>query len=139
MLWFERRWVEGVLASFASADVPGFSPAGRPIDYVGTFLGMREHARPLARLGLRMALWLVMLAPLWLFLRAQLFVSLSREEREDLLQRLLAHRVYAVREAAFLLKLAACLALFADDELRARSRYDGPTEPRVALRKGERT
>ena len=129
MLSFERRWLELILSSFAADGSEGLSVAGGEIDYVGTFRGVLERARFVARLGFRIALWLVALSPLWFAGRVRGFGALSLVQRQRLLGQLLEHRVYAVREAAFALKLAACLALFADDAVRARSGYDrAPTE-----------
>ena len=80
---------------------------------------------------MRLSLWLIAWAPLWLGQAFGSMAALDARQRDVLLARLLEHRVFAVREAVFLLKLAACLALFANDDVRARSRYDGPVrEPR---------
>jgi hypothetical protein len=125
MLTFERRWVDGILSSFAAPDGPGLAPRAGEVDYVATFITMQQRARPLARLGFRAALWLVALAPLWLGLRLRTFTTLPLDVRQALLERLLTHRAHPVREAAFLLKLAASMALFASGALRARSGYDG--------------
>jgi hypothetical protein len=125
MLQFERRWAQLILASFAPEGGPGLAPLPGEVDYVATFESMQLRARPLARVGLRAALWLVALAPLWLLGRFGTCARLSLAERQALLVRLAEHRAHPVREATFMLKLAACLALFASDDLRARSGYDG--------------
>ena len=124
MLAFERRWVRDILSSFAPDGGPELAPSAGTIAYVATYEGMYESARPIARLGFRLALWLVALAPLWSARRLHTLPGLALAERQALLERLLDHRLHAVREAAFLLKLCACLALFANDDLRARSGYD---------------
>ena len=133
MLALERRWVRTILGSFAPEGGPELAPATGDIEYVETFQGLYQGARGIARLGMRVALWLVALSPLWLLRRGVTVTALSLSERQSLLSRLLEHRVYAVRESAFLLKLCACLALFADDDVRARSGYD-PAEPESAQR-----
>lgn len=128
MLEFERRWVHDILSSFAPEAGESLAPPAAQIDYVATFAGMHASARPLARAGFRLALWLVALSPCWLLRRGATMAGLPAAARRTLLARLLEHRVYVVREAAFLMKLAACLALFANDEVRARSGYDGRAE-----------
>lgn len=133
MLAFERRWVHDILSSFAPDGGPELAPRAGSIAYLASYEGMYGSARPIARVGFRLALWLVALAPLWLARRPRTLPRLALAERQALLERLLDHRVYAVREAAFLLKLCACLALFANDDLRARSGYDRPPE-QVPLR-----
>ena len=136
---FEQRWVRIILGSFAPEASPGLSPREGEIDYVATFAGMRASAAPIARLGLRLALWLVALAPLWLTRRPHTLTDCALGVRQALLAQLLDHPSFAVREAALVLKLAACLALFASDAVRARSGYDtvavAPTERLSLLRK----
>lgn len=144
MLWFERRWIDAILGSFAPEGGPGLAPRAGEVDYLGTFIGLYTSARRIARIGFRAGLWLVALAPLWLGRRVRTLPGLPLAERQALLTELLEHRVYAVREAAFLMKLAACLALFASEPLRARSGFDREpqdtaNEPRlVQLSRGAR-
>jgi hypothetical protein len=124
MLWFERRWIDAILGSFAPEGGPGLAPRTGEVDYLGTFVGLYTSARTIARVGFRAGLWLVALAPVWLGRGARTLPALALPERQALLAELLDHRVYAVREAAFLMKLAACLALFANEQVRARSGFD---------------
>lgn len=136
---FEERWVRVILGSFAPEAALGLSPREGEVDYVATFRGMRQSARPVARIGLRLALWLIALSPVWLTGRPRTLTDCALRARQALLARLLDHRAFAVREAALVLKLAACLALFASDAVRARSGYDtvavAPTERLSLLRK----
>jgi hypothetical protein len=107
LLRFERRWLvrvfetilpSGAGLSHGAADVP----MGRFID------DFVRHA-PLATLiGLRAALWLVMLAPLVLR-RGRTFLGLAEPDRVQLLERLRRSDRYVIRESAALLKLVACL------------------------------
>ena len=133
MLAFERRWAHAILSSFAPENGPGLAPRASDIEYVGTFVGLYESARLIARVGIRLGLWVVALAPFWLLGRARTIGRLTLEQRQALLERLLEHRAYPVREAAFLLKLCACLALFANDDVRSRSGYDRPERDLVPL------
>jgi hypothetical protein len=138
MLAFERRWVRDILSSFAPEGGPGLAPRVGEVDYERAFMSLHGSARLIARVGMRIALWLIALAPLWLRGERRTLPALPSEARQALLARLLEHRVYAVREAAFLMKLCACLALFANDAVRARSGYDGSHENLIPLARGRR-
>lgn len=138
MLAFERRWVREILGSFAPVGSAALSPREGDVDYLRAFYDLREQARPIARLGVRLALWLVALAPVWLLGRARTLPRLSLADRQALLARLLEHRVYFVREAAFLLKLTACVALFASEALRAQSGYDRAPRELILLERRPR-
>jgi hypothetical protein len=88
---------------------------------------MRERGTALAAFGLRVAIWMVATAPLWLFGRFALFETLKHAERTELLSRLLAHHNFAVRELTMLLKLTAAMALLGTASVRARAHYDAPS------------
>lgn len=125
-MWaFERRWADVILGSFVVPGAQGLMPEAGEVDYLAGYESMYGAARPLARVGLRAALWLVALSPLWLGLRLRTFATLAPRERNRLLGRLIEHGSYPVRESVFLLKLVACLALFASESVRTRSGYDG--------------
>src|SRR5690349_23160067 len=85
---------------------------------------MLRHATPLAAIGMRAALWMAALAPLWLWGRLSTVSKLANERRSELLRQLLSHRAFAVRELTLLLKLAATMALLGTPSVRARSGYD---------------
>lgn len=70
-------------------------------------------------IGLRAALWLVLLCPLFIIGRPRTFLGLSREERTRVLDRLAASGVYALRELPNLLKMAACLGWGSHPAVRA--------------------
>ncbi len=126
MLAFEERWAVAVLAEFAPAGGPGFSPREGEVDYLGALRGMMRASTRTAALGLRLALWITALAPLWLLGKVQTFRGIARERRTEILQRLLNHRFYIVREMVLVLKMSACFALFRVGSLRERSRYESP-------------
>ena len=125
MFSFERRWVLVILATFAPTEGPGLAPRAGEVDYLHAFETLRTRSTTLAGWGLRGALWLTVLAPWWLGRSLATLPSLPQAARVELLAKLLEHRVFAVREAVFLLKLTACLALLGSDTVRARSGYDG--------------
>lgn len=124
MMAFERRWARHLLAAFAPPEGPGLAPLGGEVDYLAVLNRMRREATPLAALGLRAAIWMAALAPLWLWGKLATVTRLASERRTQLLRELLAHRAFAVRELALLLKLSAAMALLGTPSVRARSGYD---------------
>jgi hypothetical protein len=124
MLGFEDRWAQATLEAYAPYGADGLSPTIGEVDYLGWFETMRVKAPFLAGLGLRLAIWLIALSPMWHLGRARLFASLPILDRAALLDRLLVHRFFAIRELSLLLKIQASMALFATPTVRARSGYD---------------
>lgn len=124
MLAFEERWATAVLAGFAPQDGPGIAPREGEVDYAGAVRRMMRASTRQAAIGLRLALWLTALAPLWLYGRLRTFSGISAERRTQILERMLSHRLYIVREIAFFLKMSACMAMFAARALRERSHFD---------------
>lgn len=135
MTGFERKWAVDLLSAFApdSSFAPNggstgeqkvLAPLPGEVDYLATFDRMRRGATRLAAFGLRAALWIIALAPLWQRGRLQTLSTLSTGARSIELAALLAHRSLIVRELALLLKLTAAMALFASPTVRARSAYD---------------
>lgn len=122
------------MSGFAPVGGPGLAPRAGEVDWdlgVARFL---ERASTKGRLGVRVGLLLVVTAPLWLWGRLRSGASLAAEERARLLDAMLSHRFFFVRELTLLLKLVACMALFRVEDVRARSGYDpAPAEraPRV--------
>lgn len=68
---------------------------------------------------LRFALWVVWLAPLWTFQCPRTFGGLSQDARADLLDRLLHHHAYAVRQSVMYLKLVSCSVLLGSVQVLA--------------------
>src|SRR5205823_5104292 len=73
-----------------------------------------------AALFVRLALWLVYVSPVWMRGRPRSFAALAEEEREGLLEDLLLHRVYVVREAAAILKLFLCMVALGNQQALSR-------------------
>lgn len=132
MTRWEHVWAVEVLAAFApsgggSIEADGqLTPRDGEVDYLHVFRRMHAGSTPLAGLGLRLALWMVALAPFWLLGRFATISNLARAERTELLARLLHHTSFAVRELALLLKLTAAFALLGTPSVRERSGYDKP-------------
>ena len=136
MFGFERRWALSIMEAMApsSGDPPAqpelLTAAPGEADFQHALGRVYGRATPLARISMRLSIWLVTWAPLWVGLGAFSFGSLTLERRQELLERLLDHQLFAVREAAFMLKVCASLAILGAPGVRARSGYDGNTPER---------
>jgi hypothetical protein len=125
MFSFERKWAVLVLSSFAGAN-EGFTVRQDEVDYLAGLQIFLRAGSEKAGLGVRVAIAMAMIAPLWAWGRFCTMRSLSATERSELLAALLKHRFFAVRELCLLLKVIACMAIFRSMSALARSGYDRP-------------
>jgi hypothetical protein len=84
---------------FGAADVP----MGRFVDDLLAESGLEFVA------GLRLCLWMVMLAPIVVLRRLRTFLGVAPSDQAAVLERLRTSDLYVVREAPMLLKTIACL------------------------------
>lgn len=126
-------WAALVLSSFAPVSAGGLVRSDREIDWTAAWERFVSSMNARARLGARVALLIAISAPVWALGRLGSLASLGAEERARLLDRLLAHRLYFVRELVLMLKVCACLAMFRSGEVRARTSYDRPASPKPRL------
>ena len=91
-----------------------------------------------AFLGLRIATWLVALAPLFVLGRLATIRGLARAEREKLVARLASSRIYTIRQLVMILKAVGGMLYAARPAARARIMkprgLTTPAAPLVALR-----
>lgn len=118
---FERRWREALLV----AALPPLAAHARD----GFWERVAEAAPPIARLGVRVAVWALTLSPPLLIGRWRTFGALNDDERDLVLVRAASHRWYPVRQLADLVKLMACFALFRHREVRAPMGVPGGSAP----------
>jgi hypothetical protein len=111
----ELRWARAAL----EAVFPG--PHGiAPLD-IERCLGEMLRAVPLEpALGLRAAIWLVALAPLFAIGRVATIHAIAPEDRERVIVRLASSAIYPVRQLVLLLKTIGALLYAGDDRVRAR-------------------
>jgi hypothetical protein len=128
---FERSWADAMVGSFAPTTGAGLAPALGEVDYVSAFELMCRSTTRLAAFGMRLALWMSVIAPVFVWGRATTALALSSERRAVLLGEMLTHRFMIVRELTVLLKLCASFAIFRVAALRARSHYDDAQLERV--------
>lgn len=130
----ETRWAEAAMGAI----FPGSNDAGmadiRGMDVSG-FLAEVMHGVPFqAALGLRLAIWLVALAPLFVIGRFATIAGLGQGDRERVVASLVAHRSYALRSLVLILKTMGALLWAGDDAVRARMLKPAPKNVLVPLR-----
>jgi hypothetical protein len=115
----EARWAEVIGR--------GFAPQGVVLDGIVDEASIGEGVRDEARsspwyfaIGLRAAILLVWLSPIWRLGRLKTFGGLSSEEQVELLETLLKSRLYPVRLALMLLKLTVCMILVGEERALRR-------------------
>ena len=105
LMKFEHRWAESVFDGMFPANVDPRIPLGaRDADMVGLFEDARAAVPPRVALGLRLALWLVALAPLFTIGKLVTIGALAGADRERVLLALLSSPLYFVRQLTLLLK-----------------------------------
>lgn len=134
MTRFEERWADNVLRAFIEPTSSGLITRDNEVDYLACMRQMRAASTRLAAFGLRIATWIVALAPLWLWGTFATVSGIPSERRTRLLNELLTHRSMIVRELTLLLKLTASMALLGTASVRARSGYDSVTQPKLKKR-----
>jgi hypothetical protein len=120
---FEDDWAQAALgAMFPGSREHGFADIGR-MDVRG-FLAEAMRTLPFkAALGLRLAVWLVALAPVVVLHRFTTIRGLGPLDRERVLAALAASRTYAVRSLAMVLKTLGAMLYAGDDSIRARLHF----------------
>jgi hypothetical protein len=130
----ETTWAEAAMGAI----FPGSHDAGladiRAMDLRG-FLSQVMATVPFqAALGLRLAVWIVALAPLFVLGRFTTLLGLDQADREELIARLLANRAYAIRSLVMILKTIGALLYAGDDAVRARMNAPAAQPQLVSLR-----
>ena len=130
---FEDRWAQASLAvMFPGSSDQGFADI-RAMDVHGYLVEVMRAFPFRVALGLRVAVWLVALAPLFVCRKLATIASLAASERERVVETLLASRAYSVRSLVMLLKTFGALLYAGDEQIRARLR-PAPGRASVPLR-----
>lgn len=109
---FEQHWAATIARAFIPLRV--LSGATDRLE-AGARIAADDTDSPWhAALLLHACLWLVWFAPLWRTGRPRTFGGLAEAERETLLDALLIHRSYPIRQMTLYLKLVSCTALLGD-------------------------
>jgi hypothetical protein len=122
----EDRWAEAAMGAIFPGSAEGGLRDIRAMDLC-PFLHQLMRSVPFqAALGLRMAVWLVALAPLFVVGRFATIVGLAVADRERVVARLFASRSYVVRSLVLILKTMGALLYAGDGAVRARMRVPAP-------------
>jgi hypothetical protein len=116
---FERRWRDALCAAAIPAHPPAV-PGYAAIETDAFWDRFAATAAPTFQLGLRAAVWVLTAAPL-ARRRPATFARLPGHEQDALLVAALEHRARLVRDLTGVLRLAACMAYFADPDVRTRT------------------
>lgn len=131
---FEDRWAEAAMGAI----FPGSSEAGlRDIRAMDVSGHMREVMRCVpfkVALGLRIAIWMIALAPLFVLGRLATIVGLALADREKVVSELVTSRFYGVRSLVLFVKTMGALLYAGDDAVRARMAVPKPKSGLVSLR-----
>lgn len=134
LLPFERAWTDAAFDAIYPEGTP-LGPGVRSM-HPARFFDDLLHDVPLEQsVGLRLALWIVALAPLFTVAKLGTIASIAPVDRARVLERLLASPSYVVRQLALSLKAMATLLYARSDDVRIAM-----TTPRhlVTLRTGMR-
>jgi len=130
----EITWAEAAMGAI----FPGSRDAGltdiRAMDLRGFLAQVMATVPFQAALGLRLAVWIVALAPLFVLRRFATIAGLDQAGREKVIEKLLANRSYAVRSLVMILKTIGALLYAGDDAVRARMNAPAPKNELVSLR-----
>ena len=115
----ERRWARSMFETIFPGPPRGELPVGIGDLELDRFLDQTFAVIPFeSAVGLRVTIWIVALSPLFVIGRLRTLEGLAAEERERVLTRLLASRVYFVRQLVLALKAIGSLLYCGDRALR---------------------
>ncbi|WP_394838555.1 hypothetical protein LVJ94_16780 [Pendulispora rubella] len=101
----EMRWAYAVFGAIFPSGASERLPLGIcDLDLETYLTQIRSRAPYRSALGLRVAIWVIALAPMFVLYRACTIMSLDTASRETLLKKMLASPVYVVRQLVMLLK-----------------------------------
>jgi hypothetical protein len=118
----ENTWARAALgAIFPGSSEDGFASIGG-MDVAGYLASVMDSLPFKPALGLRAAIWLVALAPLFVIGRVATLPGLGQGDRERVVATLFASPSYRLRSLVMLLKTFGALLYAGDDRVRARLR-----------------
>jgi hypothetical protein len=130
---FELRWAEAAIGAI----FPGSSESGladiRGMDLAGFLREVLVVVPFKPALGMRLAIWMCALAPLFVLGRFATLAGLGLPEREEVVARLVASRFYVVRGLVMVLKTMGALLYAGDGAVRARMLAPDRDRPRSGL------
>lgn len=109
-----------LLVALSGAMLPrrGEQPGAADVDLAAFWTAFFRVAPPLATVGMRLSALLLLLAPVLLLGRLQLFTRLGADGQDRVLAAANAHPLYVVRQSVLALKTFVCLGYFRDPRVR---------------------
>ena len=130
----ENRWAEAAMgAIFPGSREQGLTDI-RAMDVRGFLARVVASVPSKVALGLRLAVWIVALAPLFVLGRLATITSLAQADRERVVAALVMSRNYALRSLVMILKTMGALLYAGDDAVRARMMVPSKPKALVTLR-----
>jgi hypothetical protein len=130
----ENRWAEAAMgAIFPGSREEGLTDI-RAMDVRGFLARIVASVPSQAALGLRLAVWIVAFAPLFVLGRLATITSLAQADRERVVAALVMSRNYALRSLVMILKTMGALLYAGDDAVRARMLVPAKPKSLVTLR-----
>ena len=131
---FEAAWAEAAMqAIFPGSSDQGLADIGA-MDVRGFVRDVLRRVPFKAALGLRVAIWVVALAPLLVLGRLTTLARLTLLDRERVLTLLAVSRFYGIRSLVLFLKTMGALLYAGNDAVRARMIAPGAPRSLVRLR-----
>jgi len=119
LMKFEARWAAVEFGTIFPGDEAGVPSIGA-MDLAGFLAEVLCRVPLKAALGLRLAIWIAALAPLFVIGRLATIGSLDGADRVKVINKLLASESYAIRSLVMILKTMGALLFGADAAVRAR-------------------
>jgi hypothetical protein len=132
----EGAWAKATLSAIFPGSTDGRLAGIDAMDVRGYLASAMERIPFRAALGLRAAVWVAALAPLFLLGRIVTIAALARAERENVVARLFASRSYGLRSLMMMLKTFGALCYAGDATVRARLMAPQARRSLVPLRLG---
>jgi hypothetical protein len=119
LMGFERRWARAAFETIFPGPERGTLPLGIGDMDLDGFLDETLKSVPFEpAVGLRLAIWILALAPLFVLGRLATLASLSFEDRERVVARIAASPIYPVRSMVVMMKAIGALLYCGDPRVR---------------------
>jgi hypothetical protein len=115
---FESRWAEAAMQAIYPGSVDIGLTDIRAMNVAGFLCELMIHLPWKAALGLRLAVWVVALAPWFVLRRLATIAQLAPDDRERMVAILVSSPSYAIRSLVLILKAMGALLYAADDGVR---------------------
>jgi hypothetical protein len=133
----ERRWAHAILDTIFPGPERGALPLGIESMDVDGFLDDTLAGIPFeASVGLRLAFWVIALAPLFILRKAATIASLGADDRLKVLAAINASPVYALRSTVMMVKAIGALFYCGDRRVRTKIVAVAPSVVLLRPRRG---